>query len=740
MNVIKVIDAYENNLKHVSIDIPKNKITVFTGVSGSGKSSLCMNTIAAESRRELNDTFPSFVQQYLPKYGRPKVGKIEHLPVTMILDQKKPSVSSRSTISTYTDIQAFLRLLFSRFGKPFVGYSDMFSFNHPKGRCQICEGLGETTTLDIHKLVDFDKCLNDEGVINFPAFTTGAWRWKRYAYSGLFDLDKKIRDYDENELALFLHAPQMKLKNPPENWPKSAKYEGIFPRMYRSIIYTKEGKRHKKILDNMITKEACKSCGGSRYNEAIHSCKINGENLPSVLEMAIPDVLDFVKNIEHEAICDELIQRLTPLIDVGLGYLTLSRGMNTLSGGELQRVKISKYINSALTDVMYVLDEPSAGLHHHDIERLKSLIYALRNRGNTVLMVEHHQRMIEMADHIVEMGPGAGRDGGSIVFTGTYDQLLQTSTVTNQMLKQHIPFKKDKRSMKETIHLSQLTKHNLKAIDVSIPLHALTVIAGVAGAGKSTLASCIEACYDGPCTYISSKGIGLNSRSTPATYLGISDDVRQLFSKQSNLPLSYFSFNAKGACPVCKGKGMMTTEMGFMDQIESVCEACQGLKFNEMALSHVYQSKTIAQVYEMSVDEAIDFFAGHPLVSKLNDLKKVGLGYLSLNRSISTLSGGERQRLKLAASLSEQSMLFILDEPTDGLHLHDVHRLLHLFDEMIESGSTLVVVDHHLDVIKASDHLIELGPAGGFLGGHVLYEGIPEKMALSPKSITKCYI
>ena len=422
-NAIHIFHAAENNLKDVSLRLPKKKIIVFTGVSGSGKSSLCIDTIAAESRRELNETFPSFVQQYLPKYGRPQVERIENLPVTVIIDQRKPAANSRSTVGTYTDIYSLLRLLFSRVGKPFVGYSDSFSFNHPAGKCHRCDGLGQVTELDIHKLVDFDKCLNDEDVIHFPTFTTGAWRWKRYAYSGLFDLNKKIKDYSEEELNLFLYSPQIRLKNPPSNWPKSAKFEGMYPRMYRSIIQTKEGKRQQKVLDKMLTTFVCPDCGGSRVNERVRSCRINGVNIAEAADMAIPDLRAFVEKIDDPLAQDirrEMLKRLDAMLEIGLSYLSLSRGTGTLSGGEAQRIKIAKYINSALTDMVYVLDEPSVGLHARDIERLKKSLYRLRDHGNTVMIVEHHREIIAMADYLVDMGPGAGSHGGEIMYEGDY--------------------------------------------------------------------------------------------------------------------------------------------------------------------------------------------------------------------------------------------------------------------------------------------------------------------------------
>ena len=435
---ISIVNATENNLKHVSLKIPKKKITVFTGVSGSGKSSLCLDTIAAESRRELNVTFPSFVQQFLPKYGRPEVERMENLPVTIVIDQKKPVANSRSTVGTYTDIYALLRLLFSRVGKPFVGYSDSFSFNHPSGKCERCEGLGVVTELDIHKLVDFDKCLNDEGVIQWPAFTTGAWRWKRYAYSGLFDLDKKIKDYSKEEMDLFLYSPQIRLKNPPANWPKSAKYEGIYPRMYRSIITSKEGQLHKKELDRIVSTFTCPECHGARLNAKIRSCLINGKNICEVSDMPIPEAAEFIRQIDDPLARDiktEILKRMNALIEIGLSYLSLSRGTDTLSGGEAQRIKIARYINSPLTDMMYVLDEPSVGLHSRDIQNLKNSLIKLKEHGNTVMIVEHHREVIALADHIVDMGPEAGINGGQIMYQGSYENLLKADTVTGRMLR-----------------------------------------------------------------------------------------------------------------------------------------------------------------------------------------------------------------------------------------------------------------------------------------------------------------
>lgn len=764
MNNITIVGATENNLKDVSLEIPKGKITVFTGVSGSGKSSLCLDTIAAESRRELNETFPSFVQQYLPKYGRPHVERIENMPVTIVIDQKKPANNSRSTVGTYTDIYALLRLLFSRIGEPFVGYSDTFSFNHPSGMCPRCSGLGMVTDLNIHKLVDFDKCLNDEDVIHFPTFTTGAWRWKRYAYSGLFDLNKKIKDYTPDELNLLLYSPQVRLKNPPSNWPKSAKFEGLYPRMYRSIITTKEGKRQQKVLDGMTCTTECPECHGTRLNERVRSCRIRGKNLADVVAMPITEALAFVDTIDHPLATDlrgELHKRLQALCDIGLGYLSLSRGTGTLSGGEAQRIKIAKYINSPLTDMAYVLDEPSVGLHPQDISRLKTSLRHLRDHGNTVLIVEHHREIIAMADHLVDMGPGAGDHGGKITFEGGYDGLLASDTVTGRMLRDRTPLKQNYRKPSGWYHIKDATLHNLKHIDVEIPQGVITVIAGVAGSGKSSLMECFMQQESTPLVFIGQKDIGINLRSTPATYLDISDTIRRLFAKEglvdgqhpAHTSVQLFSFNSKGACPACGGKGVIVSDMAFMESIETVCEECHGSRYNHEALQYRYRGKTIAEVMDLTVEEAIEFFCGMAFLPQLQMLEKVGLGYLHLNQSMSTLSGGELQRVKLADRLYSTAIhlsatetrlsgghTYIIDEPTDGLHLDDVRRLLGLFDEMVDAGNTLILIEHSLDVMKRADYLIELGPGGGDDGGQLLFCGHPKALLSAPRSVTAPYI
>lgn len=743
---ICIKDAYENNLKHISLKIPKKQITVFTGVSGSGKSSLVLDTIAAKSRRELNETFPGFVQQYLPKYGRPHVGNIENLPVAIVIDQRKPAQNARSTVGTYTDIYALLRLLFSRVGKPFIGYSDTFSFNHPQGRCTRCDGLGEVTELDVHKLVDFNKSLNEEGVINYGTFKPGEWRWIRYACSGLFDLDKKIKDYSPEELELFLYSPQIRLKNPPADWPKTAKYEGLMTRMYRSIIHSEEGKLHRKQLEPMITQGVCPECGGTRLNPLVLSCRILGENIAGVTAMAIPDVIAWVKQIEDplaEDVKRALVSRLGALVEIGLGYLTLDRGIGTLSGGEAQRCKIAKYINSGLSDIMYVLDEPSVGLHSHDIRLLKASVQKLRAQGNTVLLVEHHKEMIQIADYVVDMGPGAGMEGGYVLYEGDYPGLLDCGTLTGRMLVGKLPLKKQVRIPDGWFVVEQANIHNLKDLMVKIPMGVMAVIAGVAGSGKSSLMECFRRQYEATgqeVVYISQKSIGISLRSTPATYLGVADDIRKLFGQKSGAGVSMFAFNGKGGCPVCGGKGVIVSDMAFMDAIETVCEACGGLRYSAEALKYEVEGLNIAEVMDLTVRKAAAHFAGTSIEKKLQPLIRVGLGYLHLNQALSTLSGGELQRVKLASYLDSKGKVFVLDEPTDGLHVEDIHHIISLFDSMVDQGNSIFLIEHNLDVLKAADYVIELGPAGGQMGGKLLFEGTPQEMLKCRKSVTAPYL
>ena len=561
-----------------------------------------------------------------------------------------------------------------------------------------------------------------------------------------------------------LYSPQIRLKNPPDNWPKSAKFEGLYPRMYRSIITTKEGKRQQKVLDLMTCTAECPECHGTRLNERVRSCLIMGKNLADVVAMPITEALAFVDTIDHPLASDlkgELHKRLQALCDIGLGYLSLSRGTGTLSGGEAQRIKIAKYINSPLTDMAYVLDEPSVGLHPQDISRLKTSLRHLRDHGNTVLIVEHHREIIAMADHVVDMGPGAGDHGGKITFEGKYDSLMASDTITGRMLRDRTPLKRHYRRPTGWYQIKNASLHNLKSVDVAIPKGVITVIAGVAGSGKSSLMEYFMQQESSPLVFIGQKNIGINLRSTPATYLDISDTIRRLFAKEGlvdghhppHTSVQLFSFNSKGACPACGGKGVIVSDMAFMESIETVCEECHGSRYSHETLQYRYRDKTIAEVMSLTVEEAISFFDGMAFLPQLQMMEKVGLGYLHLNQSMSTLSGGELQRVKLADRLYSTAIhlsatetrlsgghTYIIDEPTDGLHLDDVRRLLELFDEMVNAGNTLILIEHSLDVMKRADYLIELGPGGGDDGGKLLFSGLPDAIFKSQQSVTAPYI
>jgi len=644
-----------------------------------------------------------------------------------------------------------LRLLFSRVGKPFVGYAESFSFNHPEGSCPRCSGLGEIRELDIHKLVDFNKSLNDEDTIHYIAFGKGGWRWIRYAHSGLFDLDKRICDYSPKELDLFLNSPQIKLKNPPSNWPKTAKYEGLIPRMYRSIINSEEGLLHSAVLNSMLRMGVCSDCGGTRLSSRVLSCKIEGKNIADVCSMSISRLNEWIHSLNSPLAVDlkqAIEARLTALDDIGLGYLSLDRAVGTLSGGEAQRCKIAKYINSSLSDVLYILDEPSIGLHHHDIKLIRQSVQRLRDAGNTVLLVEHHKEMISIADHIVDMGPGAGIDGGNIVFEGTYPELLKSDTDTGKMLSVSCEIKTQLRKPASMFTLKNATLHNLNGVNVVFPLNTFCVVAGVAGSGKSSLMECFRRSWpqSNEIIYISQKNIGISLRSTPATYMDVASDIRKLFAKKHKIKEQYFTFNGKGACSVCGGKGVIVSEMAFMDNIETVCEACGGLRYSNEALDYTITSTdgskalNIAQVMDLSVRLASNFFRGTVIEQKLKPMMDMGLGYIHLNQALSTLSGGELQRLKMASYLGENGKIFIIDEPTDGLHPKDIHRLIDLFNQMVENGNTLFIIEHNLDIIKSADYIIEIGPGAGEKGGKVIFTGTPQQMLQSKDSITAKYL
>ena len=711
---IHVLGAREKNLKNIDIEIPKKKITVFTGVSGSGKSSLVFDTIAAESQRQLNETYSSFIRHRLPHYGQPDVDSIKNLSVAIIINQKRIGGNSRSTVGTITDIASLLRLLFSRIGKPFVGYSDSLSFNNPTGMCMHCDGLGKVDSINIDKLLDKNKSLN-EGAILFPSFKPGGWRLKRYIHSGLFDNDKKIKDYNEKELDLLLNKTDIKIETDDPEWPKTSLYEGLIPRIERSFLKKEGGERdkYKKEINKIVTKEICPVCKGARLNEKILSCKINGKNIADCTKMQINDLIIFMKEIKEQSVqtvLKALISRLEHLEYIGLGYLSLDRETSSLSGGESQRIKMVKQLGSSLTGLTYIFDEPSIGLHPHDIGRINKLLKMLRDKGNTVLIVEHDPDIIKIADYIIDMGPKAGIEGGNIVYKGTPEGLLKSNTLTGKALQYKPHIKLHTRKAKEWLSIKNANLHNLKNINVDIPKGVMTVVTGVAGSGKSTLINGLLPKIYPETIFIDQGAIHASIRSNIATYTGIFDFIRNLFAKENNVKSSLFSFNSEGACPECKGLGVTYTDLAFMDTVISTCEVCEGNRFTDKVLDFKFRGKNISQVLKMTVAEAIDFFKEDEIYLVLKKLADVGIDYITLGQPLNTLSGGELQRLKLAAQLDSKGNIYVLDEPTTGLHISDIKKLVAIMNRLVNQGSTLIVIEHNLDVMTQADWIIDLGP------------------------------
>lgn len=740
-DVIRVTGARENNLKNVTVNIPKRQITVFTGVSGSGKSSLVFDTIAAESQRQLNETFSSFIRNRLPHYGQPDADSLENLSAAIIVDQKRLGGNARSTVGTVTDIYAVLRLLYSRIGKPFVGYSNVFSFNDPKGMCLQCAGLGTAATINVDRLVDRGRSLN-EGALTFPTFAVGSWRWKRYVLSGLFDNDKKLDHYTDEEWQTLLYADEEPVKDPRAGWPPSAVYQGVIPRFKRTYIDKEPDEikgRYKEPFSRVVSKGPCPLCKGARLNAAALSCTIGGRNIASCCALQISDLVDVIATIAEPAAATmvaSIAGRLEDLNSIGLGYLSLNRETSTLSGGESQRVKMVRHLGSSLTDMTYIFDEPSVGLHPRDVHQLNALLRRLRDKGNTILVVEHDPDVIAIADHVIDMGPGAGRKGGEIVYQGDLHGLAKSGTLTGRYLGKRRALKSSPRQASGSLFIKHAMLHNLMDVSVAIPGGVMTVVTGVAGSGKSTL---INQVLPGICPEIIAIDQGAirgSKRSNPATYTGIFDPIRDLFAKANEVSASLFSSNSDGGCPECKGLGTIQTDLAFMDTIVTVCEVCGGSGFTENALRHTLRGKTIREVLDLSVDEALAFFPDEALQPALQRLDDVGLGYIALGQPLDTLSGGERQRIKLATELENEGQIYVLDEPTTGLHMSDVNNLMGVLDRLVDHGSTVIVIEHNLDVISQADWIIDMGPGAGHEGGKVIFEGRPAALVDDRSSAT----
>ncbi|WP_406251785.1 ATP-binding cassette domain-containing protein [Streptomyces cyaneofuscatus] len=766
--VIRVHGARENNLKDVDIEIPKRRLTVFTGVSGSGKSSLVFNTIAAESQRLINETYSAFVQGFMPTQARPEVDVLEGLTTAIIVDQQRLGADPRSTVGTATDANAMLRILFSRLGKPHIGSPNAFSFNvasikasgaitvergagtktekqtytRTGGMCVRCEGRGTVTDIDLTQLYDDTKSIA-EGAFTIPGWKSDSW-WtvRTYAESGFLDPDKPIRKYTKKEMQDFLYREPTKVKVEGVNLT----FEGLIPKIQKSFLSKDKEAMQPHIrafVERAVTFTTCPECEGSRLSESARSSKIRKISIADACAMQISDLADWVRELDEPSVAPlltALLGTLESFVEIGLGYLSLDRPSGTLSGGEAQRVKMIRHLGSSLTDVTYVFDEPTIGLHPHDIQRMNDLLLRLRDKGNTVLVVEHKPEAIAIADHVVDLGPGAGSAGGTVCFEGTVEGLRAGGTLTGRHLDDRAVLKEKVRTPSGTLEIRGASAHNLRDVDVDIPLGVLCVVTGVAGSGKSSLIhGSIPAGED--VVSIDQTAIRGSRRSNPATYTGLLEPIRKAFAKANGVKPALFSANSEGACPTCKGAGVIYTDLAMMAGIATVCEECEGKRFEASVLDHHLGGRDISEVLAMSVDEAEKFFAegearvpaAHKILARLSD---VGLGYLSLGQPLTTLSGGERQRLKLATHMGEKGGVYVLDEPTTGLHLADVEQLLGLLDRLVESGKSVIVIEHHQAVMAHADWIIDLGPGAGHDGGRIVFEGTPADLVADRSTLT----
>jgi len=745
MKNIIVTGANQNNLKNLSLSIPKNKITVFTGVSGSGKSSLVFETIGAEAQRQINETQNSFVRNRLQHYGIADVVKIENLNVPVIINQKRIGGNARSTVGTVTDIYAQLRLLFSRIGKPFVGYSNIFSFNNPAGMSPACEGLGTIQTINIDKLLDTSKSLN-EGAINFPTFQPGGWRWTRYVHSGYFDNDKKLKDYTAREKDLLLYATEHRPPKPDRQWRKTVLYEGVIPRLEKAFLSreSKEVDRRKESIAGVITAGPCPSCKGERLNDTVLSCKIKGKNIADCCSLSVDELLAFVNHLDagaYETITRELSNKLENMIAIGLKYLTLDRATATLSGGESQRIKMVKHLGNSLVDLLYIFDEPSIGLHPSDIDNIIHIIQKIRDKGNTILIVEHDPDIIRIADHVVDMGPLSGRHGGEIIYEGSFARLKASKGKTGAYFSSERTYNERPRAARTYLTITDANLHNLKNISVDIPREVLTVVTGVAGSGKSTLINQVLPQQHPDVKIIDQSLFAASVRSNLLTFLDIADDIRHLLADANHVKPNLFSSNSDGACPECKGIGVQKLDLAFMDDVEQICEVCNGSGFKPEVLKYRYNGASIADMLDMTVEEAMTFFSGFPFCRLLRGLDRLGLSYLSVGQRLASFSGGERQRLKLVRELdSAVQHIIVLDEPSTGLHPSDTDKILQVIDTLVDNGNTVIVIEHNLDIIAQADWIIDIGPGAGREGGHIVFEGTVGQLLDRKESATAKYL
>ena len=770
-DLIRVHGARVNNLKDISVEIPKRRLTVFTGISGSGKSSLVFATIAAESQRLINETYSAFVQGFMPTLARPDVDVLDGLTTAIIVDQERMGGNPRSTVGTATDASAMLRILFSRLGQPHIGSPQAFSFNVPSvtgagsltlerggktvkerrsfsvtgGMCPRCEGMGTASDIDLTQLFDDSKSLA-EGAITIPGYMAGGWNYRLYASSGFVDPAKPIRDYTAQERHDLLYHEPVRMKIEGINMT----YQGLVPRIQDSFLSRDQDSLQPHIrafVDRAVTFTACPDCGGTRLAAAARSSRIRGVNIADACAMQVSDLADWLRGLDEPSLAPLLAalrHTLDSFVEIGLGYLSLDRPSGTLSGGEAQRVKMIRHIGSSLTDVTYVFDEPTTGLHPHDVQRMNELLRQLRDKGNTVLVVEHEPEVIEIADHVVDLGPGAGSDGGTVCYEGTVEGLRASDTLTGRHLGDRAALKSQLRAPNGRLEIRNATQHNLRDVSVDIPLGVLCVVTGVAGSGKSSLIHGSMPKGKGVVA-IDQARIKGSRRSNPATYTGLLDPIRTAFARANGVKPALFSANSEGACPVCNGNGVIYTELGFMETVESVCEECEGKRFEASVLEYKLDGRDISDVLSMSVNEALAFFgagaaktpAARTILARMAD---VGLGYLRLGQPLTTLSGGERQRLKLAIQMATDGGIYVLDEPTSGLHLADVEHLLALLDRLVDAGKSVIVIEHHLAVMAHADWIIDLGPGAGHDGGRIVFEGTPADIVADRSTLTGAHL
>ena len=741
---IEIRGARENNLKSISLRIPKRRITVFTGVSGSGKSSIVFDTIATEAQRQLYENFSFFVRSFLPRYPQPDADSIDNLSMAVIVDQKRLGGGSTSTVGTITDIYTLLRLLFSRLGQPPAGYANAFSFNDPQGMCPECNGLGRKTGVVWEELIDRSKSLT-EGAVRVPFFA--GWESTSFAASGLFDNDKKVADYTSEEMDMLLFSKPRKYKLRIGDGSMNATFMGVVEKIEKAYVrrdIKTLSERTQRAVEPYLRPRPCPLCKGARLSQAALASRIEGRNIAQLAAMEVGELVSLVENIRGDAVAAPvvamLVERLQHMVDVGLEYLSLDRPTDTLSGGESQRVKMVKHVGSSLVDVMYVFDEPSIGLHPRDVHRLNELLQKLRDKGNTVLVVEHDPDVIKVADHVIDVGPGAGRAGGEIVFEGPYEGLLGAGTLTGRYLTRALPIKEAPRPPKGSLPIRNARANNLQDVSVDIPTGVLVAITGVAGSGKSSLINESFLPQHPQAIVIDQAPVGASSRSNPATYTGVMDDVRKAFAAANQADAGLFSFNSKGACENCKSTGVIYTDLAFLDGVKTPCEVCQGRRFKDEVLAMKLDGRSISDVLALTVHEALTFFRVREIIRKLQAMSDVGVGYLTLGQPLSTLSGGEAQRIKLASELHRKGNIYVMDEPTTGLHMSDIGHLLAIMDRLVDSGNTVIVIEHNLDVIRNADWIIDIGPEGGNKGGRVIFEGTPVQLLEASGSLTSRYL